>query len=171
MPLYLGTTASYRKLKQVIELLLKNVNACTALEWVVRGLLTPEIYSDSLLQRSLFLWCDTGYLKAAHFTEADSILGRELFSKVGRNFSFQRFASLSFLCIQWSSFSPAEGSLLPFACKQPSKNLKAVIVFRFGLLQAGCFHFSWWLFLSYGIQTLYQLDHFALYNNSVSCLL
>lgn len=28
---------------------------------------------------------------------------------------------------------------------------------------------SLWLFLSHGIQTLYQPDHFALHNNSVSC--
>lgn len=137
MLLYFGATESYRKLKQVTETLLwKMYRPTQVFELFVRDSLTPEIYSQTL-------FCRDHSFRDVKLAASKQPIFLSNGSKVGKNFSSLNFADicvLSLLFIQWSSFFPAEGSLLLSACQQPCKSLKAVTVFCLGLLWAECLH-------------------------------
>lgn len=75
--LYLGATGSHRKLKQVMEFSLEKCKCPHSFRTYYEGLADPgNLFTDSLLPRSWFLWCETGYLKAAHFT-VEQLKGRK----------------------------------------------------------------------------------------------
>lgn len=100
-PLFEGVTESYRKLKQVMDPLLRQMYTQHKFEPNLRILPMPEIYSQTLLwQKSLLVVVYRWLLQSSPF-----YCGR----------IFPRFelklTSLSLPRIQWSSFCPAEGSL------------------------------------------------------------